>query len=252
MKLLLVGDLITDVYYYCVSPRLCPEAPVPVLVRQRQETKRGGAGLVEANLISLGLDVDSVFGSESEKLRLFSGSHLVCRLDDDSKDVLPAVDICRDIRQKLPHVDAVVVSDYCKGAVSFSVAKELVLSGKTCFVDTKNSHIEWFRGSNVTLFPNRQEYAHVKGREHLFGRVVAKLGHEGCKVYDAEHNGTLYRAAQRNVSDCTGAGDCFLAAYVWGWVRGLDVGECARIANDGAGRSVEELGTYMLKVEDLR
>lgn len=53
----LVGDLMLDRYLYGNAERLSPEAPVPVLHYQKEETRLGGAGGVAANLAALGASV---------------------------------------------------------------------------------------------------------------------------------------------------------------------------------------------------
>src|SRR5574341_2265602 len=84
-RALLLGDHITDIYRFGHCPRLCPEGPVPVFVTERIEQKPGGASLVAANLDSLGCVVDSWYGTRSEKIRFFSGSHLLLREDKDAQ-----------------------------------------------------------------------------------------------------------------------------------------------------------------------
>ena len=44
--ILVIGDLILDQYTYGVSKRISPEAPVPVVLVERSESKAGGVGNV--------------------------------------------------------------------------------------------------------------------------------------------------------------------------------------------------------------
>lgn len=251
-RILLVGDRIIDDYRLCEASRLCPEAPIPVLSQITREERAGGAALVEANLRSLGLDVDPLYGSESTKVRYFVGNHLICRVDSDSYRVWPEHETATLAIELLNKADAVVVSDYCKGAIGFHLARLLVESGKPCFVDTKNNHIEWFRGDNVILFPNQREYEqHVRTKEHLFGLVVEKRGADGCYLHGAQYDRLHVPAQRRNVFDVTGAGDCFMAAFVYAWSRGADMIYSAKVANEAAGRSVEHTGTYIVKPSDI-
>lgn len=253
MKLLVIGDRIVDRSFTCQAERLCPEAPVPVLTIQRRETTDGGAALVDANLRSLGFSTVPVYGSESLKERYFVGNHLVVRIDDDHVARSSSSELFGKIRSTLPSVDAIIISDYCKGTVDYNIARLCVGSGKPCFVDTKNSHIEWFEGQNVTLFPNEREYStHVKGKEALFGSVIWKRGPLGCVVFSNEYRGVAVPARKRAVADVTGAGDCHLSAFLWATAHGMDALAAAQVANDGAGLSVEKLGTYVLTEKDLK
>jgi D-beta-D-heptose 7-phosphate kinase/D-beta-D-heptose 1-phosphate adenosyltransferase len=53
------------------------------------------------------------------------------------------------------------------------------------------------------------------------------------------------------IVDVTGAGDCFLAAFVYGLVKGYDYQRCVDVATKGATKSVQYAGTYVLKAEDV-
>jgi D-beta-D-heptose 7-phosphate kinase/D-beta-D-heptose 1-phosphate adenosyltransferase len=59
-RVVLVGDLMVDRYLYGNVERLSPEAPVPVLLHEREELRLGGAGNVAASLATLGAKVRMV------------------------------------------------------------------------------------------------------------------------------------------------------------------------------------------------
>ena len=106
MKLLVVGDWISDRYIFGTAVRLCPEAPVPVVIPQIERTSPGGVGLVVEQLRELGAEVHRWFGSNSFKQRIFVGSHLVCRLDRDGTrcNNMPRLD-----PEEVAWADAIVV-----------------------------------------------------------------------------------------------------------------------------------------------
>jgi D-beta-D-heptose 7-phosphate kinase/D-beta-D-heptose 1-phosphate adenosyltransferase len=56
---------------------------------------------------------------------------------------------------------------------------------------------------------------------------------------------------QVEVNDVTGAGDCFLAAFVYGLTQGKTIKQCLELATKGATESVKHLGTYILTVSDI-
>ena len=60
MKLLVIGDSCIDVFRYGKVERLAPEAPVPVIVPEREESTPGMAGNVVRNLEALGADVNFI------------------------------------------------------------------------------------------------------------------------------------------------------------------------------------------------
>jgi D-beta-D-heptose 7-phosphate kinase/D-beta-D-heptose 1-phosphate adenosyltransferase len=59
-RVVLIGDLMVDRYLYGNAGRLSPEAPVPVLHYQREDSRLGGAGRVAADLAMLGAEVHLV------------------------------------------------------------------------------------------------------------------------------------------------------------------------------------------------
>lgn len=229
MKILVIGDHIKDVYTFGKATRICPEAPVPVIVPEREYSSDGGAGLTFNQLKALGADVTPIYGSFSVKRRVFAGSHLVCRIDKDAEN-------CVDWRYDFDKYDAIVVSDYGKGAMRRSLAETVVATGKPCFVDAKN-HFWWYSHPNVVAFPNEHENVY----DAHFGRVVRKLGAKGCQ------SGTLVLPATvSEVVDTTGAGDVFMAGFVYAWSVGLKPDRCLEFANILAGRSCQFVGTHVV------
>ena len=54
-RLLIVGDVMLDSYWYGPTGRISPEAPVPVVHVNKEEVRLGGAGNVAANTAALGV-----------------------------------------------------------------------------------------------------------------------------------------------------------------------------------------------------
>lgn len=270
MKSLVIGDWVEDHYRLCESTRLCPEAPVPVLVETRKYQSPGGMGLVIEQLKALigQNEVSHVEGSRSVKERIFADGHLVCRIDRDSvmcaADELEqtTVDVLKMYRPKL-----LIVSDYGKGAVSESSAKRIMGAAKEnnvpVLVDAKKSWV-WYREA-YSFFPNEGEKSAVydarlwgvRGSDSTFHyldpgtHVIQKLGPKGCTV-----DGTpVLPKHERLVRDSTGAGDCFIAAFaakLLTYPRELwdtNLVSCAEFANFIAGKSVEYVGTRVITGE---
>lgn len=231
MKILVLGDRIQDFYVFGRVERLCPEAPVPVFITERNEVREGGAALVAANLKALGADVIESYGSYSEKKRFFAGNHLLLRVDEDAFKTIKA-----SCPLPLDGVDAIVVSDYGKGGISHPEARHICLhSPVPVFVDSKKN-MDSYAGCFAT-FPNKNESTLRLGQH-----VIQKLGENGCSV-----DGTHVPSRPRKVYDVTGAGDVFLAAFVVEYLRSKDLMAAAHFANECAGISVEHLGTYVVQ-----
>lgn len=61
-KILVVGDIMLDVYRYGKASRISPEAPVPIVLISREENKAGGAANVVINLKQLGCGIVNLIG----------------------------------------------------------------------------------------------------------------------------------------------------------------------------------------------
>lgn len=251
MDVIVIGDLIHDEYVFGRSERICPEAPVPVIIPETESSTEGGAGLVTKQLTEL-LRHNSVYymyGSQSYKKRIFVGNHLVCRLDRDSVDEMDepnlyAKRVIYRLHEYNPKV--LVVSDYGKGSFTEDSAKRIKEAADSLnipvFVDAKHNW-HWWEGV-FAKFPNQREH-HMVGTAKY---IIFKLGAGGCSVSSSLKNiipVPLDRISE--VKDCTGAGDTFLAAFVAYYIRkSKDMVECAKFANRIASESVEHLGTFVV------
>lgn len=230
MKILLIGDPMTDINYFCKPVGLCLEAPVPLLAIEEVDSRDGGALNVKANLEAQGAKVDFIPSSSmSLKHRLWSGDRLVARFDQDgeSKTV------------KVPYgegFDAIVISDYQKGDINFYGASVPV------FVDSKNTDPDKAFMDTI-IFPNETEWEHVKPEYHL--HVIRKAGRDGCFV-DSTHIPTV--SIER--ADTVGAGDTFLAAFVVKYLETKELLVSAHYANKAAGIACQRRGTAVVSRED--
>ena len=250
MKVLVTGDLIIDDYIFGRAERLCPEAPVPVIIPETENSTEGGAGLVYDQLVELlgQKDVTFIGGSRSHKQRVFVDNHLVCRLDRDSTFVIDtnsyAEMIIDILNTNKPLV--LVVSDYGKGSFTEASANKIKDAAGNLnipvFVDAKHNW-QWWEGV-FAKFPNQREH-HIVGTAKY---IIFKLGAGGCSVSSNVKNiipVPLDKVSE--VKDCTGAGDTFLAAFVAYYIKkSTDMVECAKFANRIASESVEHLGTFVV------
>ena len=117
-KILLIGDKGTDIYTYGNIDRISPEAPIPVFNPVRQVTKPGMADNVRVNLEALGCEVTFLFGDTSIKERLIDerSKQQIVRIDKDVKS--PPLLVNKSLLQGY---DAIVISDYNKGAVTYEL-----------------------------------------------------------------------------------------------------------------------------------
>ena len=250
MKVLVFGDVIIDKYIYGTSERISPEAPVPVVKYQREVETLGGAGLVYENLKSLGVDV-TLFETEqprSIKTRVICDGHYITRIDDDKVADGMAV-LSNVLRSDFSEYDYVILSDYNKGVLdeSLRIIKHINKFDCKIIVDPKERSTAYSGAWLVK--PNNVEFTKFGFNEWQGNIITTNAGDNVIASID----GVDYDlpVAQVEVSDVTGAGDCFLAAFVYGLTKNYDYTQCLELAIKGSRRAVQHVGTYMLAISDL-
>src|SRR5688500_2116712 len=186
VRVLVLGDVMLDVYLRGIASRISPEAPVPV-VRVEEETRAvGGAANVAANISALGArcelvgcvgDDDAGVQLRAElqqlgigtsglvelpgrqttiKTRIMARQQQVARFDYETDVEMPEA-VCADVVERLhwllPDVDAVVIEDYDKGLLTRAVIRAVLGAtrdvGRPVVVDPKTRHFFDYRGCTV-------------------------------------------------------------------------------------------------------
>jgi D-glycero-beta-D-manno-heptose-7-phosphate kinase len=232
-RILVVGDVMLDRYWFGDVNRISPEAPVPVLKVNRVDERPGGAANVARNIAALGAQATllSVVGDDEAgaclekllnengnvkallhrdssvstiiKLRAIARHQQLLRIDFEtppSHEVLHAA--LADFRVQLPLADVVILSDYGKGglahiAVMIQLARE---AGKPVLVDPKGYDYARYKGATM-LTPNRSEFCQVAGNWQDEAELNAKaqalrtsLQLDALLVTRSEDGMSLYRA----------------------------------------------------------
>lgn len=250
MKVLVIGDVIIDKYIYGTSTRISPEAPVPVITYIEEKETRGGAGLVYENLKSLGVDVDmfETPGDVSVKTRIICDGHYITRIDDDKP--AKGMEVLKQVQETdFSKYDYVVLSDYNKGVLD--EAKDIIahINKYNCKVIVDPKEHAWFYEGAWLVKPNYNEF-HDLGFDEWQGNIITT--NAGEEVI-AHIDGKNYEIPVENleVADVTGAGDCFLASFVYALTKGYDYEKAIKVAVRGSTESVKHAGTYILKKSDL-
>jgi D-beta-D-heptose 7-phosphate kinase/D-beta-D-heptose 1-phosphate adenosyltransferase len=195
VKVLVVGDIMLDRYWWGSVKRISPEAPVPVVDLQESTFAPGGAANVAANIAGLGgtsflvgvigtdhdadtlttllaernVSSDSIVRvpnrPTSVKTRVIAHSQQVVRVDQETTSEFSDDDhekIWTSIASALPNADAVIISDYAKGLLSPSLLWRLIdtarSQGKMVLVDPKGKNYSRYAGASL-ITPNRREAA---------------------------------------------------------------------------------------------
>jgi len=196
-RVLVVGDVMLDRYWYGEVSRISPEAPVPIVLvnEEKEELRLGGAGNVARNCKALGAKVRllSVIGKDeagrqiaklakqegmdaslhadgklrtTQKLRVVGPRrHQLLRIDFEtppSTEVLASK--LADFRKALDDCDVVLLSDYGKGGLAHieTMIREGRKAKKLVLIDPKGNDYARYRGASVVT-PNVLELRQVVG-----------------------------------------------------------------------------------------
>ena len=240
-NILLIGDNCRDVYQYGYVDRLSPEAPVPVFRFDHETTRPGMAGNVFENLNQFACTVNYLYDQTSVKTRLIdirSGQHIV-RIDNDVISD-PIATATNDFHM----YDAVVISDYNKGTVSYELIEYIhkYYMGPM-FVDTKKTDLARLDGCFVKI--NNLEFRQAKT---LPKNLIVTDGRNGA-TYQGNQT---FPAPEIEVVDTCGAGDTFLAALTFGFLNNdNNIEEAIRFANRAAAITVSHSGVYAPSMEEI-
>lgn len=223
---------------------------MPVVTQERIVETIGGAGLVYENLKNLGVDVTlyEYDQPKSIKTRVMCDGHYVTRIDNDYH--ANGDEILDDILNKdFQWYDYVILSDYAKGVLekSYEIIEHINKFGCKVIVDPKD-HYTLYEGAWLVK-PNEKEFTELDFDLWQGNIVITKAGNNVVATIDNVVYDTPVEKVE--VSDVTGAGDCFLAAFVYALTRGYDYKTCLELAVKGSTESVKHSGTYILKQNDL-
>ena len=195
VRVLVIGDLMLDSYFYGNVNRISPEAPVPVVNITEKKSVVGGAGNVAVNIAGLGAkpflvglvgdDADGELlietieksGVPAENLlkiadrrttvktRVVAHQQHIVRLDQENKNKITRVQeeqVWQIVEPLLDEVKIAVISDYAKGLLTENILSLIIAkcenSGIFLLVDPKGKNYSIYSRAAM-LTPNRREAA---------------------------------------------------------------------------------------------
>ena len=247
-NVIVIGDKCTDKYIFGECNRLSPEQPVPVLDQTKIEERPGMAGNTELNLQAFG--INTVLLSQRElitKTRFVdtNSGYQLMRLDETPKVGRIAN---AELKMAMMHMnpDAIVISDYDKGYITDDDLWHLCNNfNRPVFVDTKKRRL--FHKDNVFWKINKKEYD-LLDKDHLpnDSHLIVTLGSDG-----ALWSGMKFLPQVVKVFDVCGAGDTFMAALVYEFLKTKNMQKSIDLANRAAAISVTHPGAYYLNQDDI-
>jgi D-beta-D-heptose 7-phosphate kinase / D-beta-D-heptose 1-phosphate adenosyltransferase len=304
--ILVVGDVMLDKYIHGSVDRISPEAPVPIVHATLRSQQPGGAANVAMNLAGLGAqatvigftgddedgasltrllntggvnaDLIAVAGMPTtSKLRILGGSQQMVRLDIETKAARPPeayAALLERVRNLIPEIDGVILSDYAKGALTAEVCQEIIRNareaGVPVLVDPKGRDFLRYRGA-TTISPNLKELALAAGEsgtatdidletvlsvgQAMIGELdldylTVTLGEKGIAVLGPRSRFHA-PAIAKQVFDVSGAGDTVIATLALAAASRVTIEDAARVANAAAGVVVSKFGTVPIARHEL-
>nr|WP_083893424.1 D-glycero-beta-D-manno-heptose-7-phosphate kinase [Herbaspirillum sp. B65] len=233
-RILIVGDVMLDRYWFGEVNRISPEAPVPVVRVERKEERLGGAANVARNTASLGAQtallgvtgddeparvMDHMLGemgihshlnrdpsiSTIVKLRVIGRQQQLVRIDFEEA---PTDTVLRDkltqFNSLVADYDVIIFSDYAKGSL-VNVAEMIATArklGKRILVDPKGEDFARYAGASI-LTPNKSELVRIVGQWKNEADLTARaqqlrteLNLEALLLTRSEEGMSLYREGE--------------------------------------------------------
>ncbi len=206
------------------------------------------------------------------KTRVIANNQQVARIDLETSAELSAFEeakVWEKLESGIGEADILVISDYNKGTVAENICMRLItkaneLNIKT-IIDPKGKTYQKYKSASL-ITPNKSEsvsaldsYSKHLKRDFTLETFLSELELEAILVTEGEKGMTLYQdkevykleAKTRKVFDVTGAGDTVIAVMAMSVAAGADYFRAAEVANLAAGLVVEEVGTSVVKFNNL-
>ena len=302
-RVLVIGDMVADEYLIGRPTRISREAPVLILDLAEERTVPGGAANVAVNSRSLGAEVfltgvvgDDLPGQKlraaidelrmhqegvftdatrptSTKTRIMAGGPQIVQQHIVRVDRVDTSEVCEPykeqmidyIHQMLPHIDAVVMSDYENGVISPDIISACIPAARALNkIIVVDSHEKLFRFQGVTaLTPNHPEAERTLGTKITTIDELDTAGQQLLKGSDARgvlitrgsDGMSLFEHGQEplhipiyplpftsKIVDTNGAGDTVAATFTLALTAGATMTEAAYLANAAAALVVRQLG----------
>ena len=148
----------------------------------------------------------------------------------------------------IKNIDAIIISDYCKGFLEESDIEHICKYNKNVFVDTKKKLGEWIKDAdyikiNESEYKKNHDLLSDKGFEE---KLIVTLGSKGCR-----YKGLIYPVREVPVKDVSGAGDTFIAGLVRGYLDTNNIYEAIKFAQKCTNVVVQQHGVEPIRLDEV-
>jgi len=262
MNVLVIGDSCKDVFIYGDIERISPEAPIPVFKPTHEESNGGMAKNVANNVEALDMTIYTITNKNTiTKIRFVENrsGQMVLRVDEhDYCDRIKIKKLQGIMNNKftsytlmgtVDKIDAIIISDYCKGFLEESDIQHICENNKNVFIDTKKKLGKWIKNAdyikiNELEYKKNHELLSDKGFEE---KLIVTLGSKGCR-----YNGKDFPVKEVPVKDVSGAGDTFIAGLVRGYLDTQDIESAIEFAQECTTHVVQKHGVAIVTLKELQ
>lgn len=291
MKILVIGDIMLDLYNWGIIKRNSPEEPnVPIVDFVSSEYRLGGAANVAANIKALAsprvteVFITSIISDFSAKLLKEAGifyDEIVLKpkyegsphdreliknriintgdgcqlLRIDNREKFDTTDVQR-FKNKCYYsnfigFDAIVVSDYNKGVIDDDIINKLNSVSVPVFIDTKKPDLKLWKNIKNCYVKINSKEFEKSKNFKVLKNLIVTEGEEGCSYYSEGLLTSKYKTMPVEDPDVTGAGDCFFAEMVLSVLDGFPIEETMKRANKVASISCQKFGTTVVTRSEI-
>ena len=261
MNVLVIGDSCKDVFIYGDIERISPEAPIPVFKPTHEESNGGMAKNVANNVEALDMTIYTITNKNTiTKIRFVENrsGQMVLRVDEhDYCDRIKIKKLQGIMNNKftsysltgtINKIDAIIISDYCKGFLEEEDIQHICENNKNVFIDTKKKLGNWIKDADFIKI-NELEYIknHILLSDEEFkDKLIVTLGSKGCR-----YKGLEYQVKRVPVKDVSGAGDTFLAGLVRGYLDSNNIYKAIEFAQKCTTLVVQKHGVATVTLKEL-
>jgi D-beta-D-heptose 7-phosphate kinase/D-beta-D-heptose 1-phosphate adenosyltransferase len=227
--ILVIGDSCVDIFVYGKCQRLCPDAPVPILIPTKKIENGGMAKNVYDNIKSIYHNVD-----------LITNENIITKtryVDEKTNQMMVRVDSENSLSERIKNLneihfdnyDIVIISDYCKGFLNEEDIEFICNNHKNVFIDTKKLLGNYCINAKLIKINEIEYENNIKSNipmEKFYNNLIVTLGEKGCKYKDK-----IYPVEKVDIKDMTGAGDTFISALAVEFIKSNDVSNSIEFAN---------------------
>ena len=253
-KIILIGDACKAVNHWGHVNRLSPGGPFPILDYHSSESADGMIKNVYNNFMNLLVRPDDVTLYSKlceEKIRYFDdiSNRQLLRMDKPILEDDKAFDLTGLLLADISGFDAIVISDYNKGYVTYDFVESLRKKfDGPIFIDTKKPDLERFKGCIVKI--NRDEWDR-RTSEGMDTYIITGGGDDVTVRFAGSQHEEYIMPPRVEAHDPCGCGDTFLASLVYEYLKNQDMMKAVEFAVQAAAITVTRTGVYAPTLEEI-